>query len=209
MPKPCSGDLRERGLLTCERGQLSRAKIAAMFQVAASTVHRWLETWRTEQRRAAKPHAGGPEPRLDAAALDELEAIVAEANGLSLAEHATKLAARTGLTASGPTVSRALEKLGLRRKEDAAGARAGSGGYRCRPRGLAGRAGQHRSAAADRPRRERGRHPHDPGPCARRTRRAGRGQGAVGIDSGASVMGRWMSIPCRVHKQTFQKDRST
>src|SRR5687767_14780516 len=180
MRKPCSGDPRERLLLTCERGKLSRAKIAAMFQIAASTVYRWLETWRTEQRRAAKPHAGGPEPRLDAAALDELKAIVAEANDLRLAEHATKLSARTGVTASGPTVSRALKKLGLLRKKDAAGARAGSGRYRRRPRGLAGRAGQHRSAAADLPRRERDRHPHDPGLCARRTRRAGGGHGAVG-----------------------------
>jgi transposase len=180
MPKPYSGDLRERVLLTCERGKLSRATIAAMFQIAESTVYRWLETWRTEQRRAAKPHAGGPEPRLDAAALDELKAIVAEANDLSLAEHATKLSARTGVTASGPTVSRALKKLGLLRKKDPAGAGAGSGRYRRRPRGLAGRAGRHRSAAADLPRRERDRHPHDPGLCARRTRRAGRGQGAVG-----------------------------
>ena len=31
-----SADLRERVLLTCERGRLSRAKIAALFQVADS-----------------------------------------------------------------------------------------------------------------------------------------------------------------------------
>ena len=152
MPKPCSGDLRERVRLTCERGKLSRATIAAMFQIAESTVYRWLETWRTEQRRAAKPHAGGPEPRLDAAALDELKAIVAEANDLSLAEYATRLQERTGVTASGPTVSRALKKLGLPRKKDPAGAGAGPARYRRRPRGLAGRAGQPRAATAGVPR---------------------------------------------------------
>jgi hypothetical protein len=42
---------------------------------------------------------------------------VAEANDLSLAEYATKLQERAGVTASGPTVSRALKKLGLRRKK--------------------------------------------------------------------------------------------
>src|SRR5687768_18452093 len=75
-----SADLRERVLLVCERGRLSRAKVATLFQVAESTVYRWLQAWRTEGRREAKPHAGGPAPRLDQAALDKLQAIVAEAN---------------------------------------------------------------------------------------------------------------------------------
>ena len=79
-----SADLRERALLACERGQLSRAKIAALFRLGESTLDRWLETWRAEGRRAAKPHAGGTEPRLDATALEALQAIVAEANDLTL-----------------------------------------------------------------------------------------------------------------------------
>ena len=152
MPEPYSGDLRERVLSACERGRLSRAEIAAVFQVAESTVYRWLQTWRREERREAKPHAGGPAPRLDAAALKELEAIVAEANDLSLAEYAAKLLERAGVPARGPTVCRALQKLGLRRKKDPARARAGSGRYRCRPRHLAGRVGPGRPAAADLPR---------------------------------------------------------
>jgi transposase len=149
MPEPYSDDLRERVLLTCERGRLSRAKIAEVFQVAESTIYRWLQTWRREGRREAKPHAGGPAPRLDAAALEKLEAIVAEANDLSLAEYAAKLLERAGVTASGPTVCRALKKLGLPRKKDASGDRTGPARYRRHPRGLAGRVGQHRSAAAD------------------------------------------------------------
>ena len=152
MPKPYSSDLRERALQACARGKLSRAKIAALFQVAESTLYRWLETWRSEGRREAKPHGGGPEPRLDAAALDELKAIVAEVNDLSLAEYATKLQERTGVSASGPTVSRALQKLGLPRKKDPTGAGAGPARDRRRPHGLAGRAGRHRPAAADLPR---------------------------------------------------------
>jgi transposase len=151
MPEPCSGDLRERVLPACERGRLSRAKIAAVFQVAESTAYRWLQTWRREERREAKPHAGGPAPRLDAAALKELEAIVAEASDLSLAEYAAKLLERAGVAASGPTVCRALGKLGLPRKKDAAGDRAGPARHRRRPRGLAGRVGHPRPAAAGLP----------------------------------------------------------
>jgi transposase len=88
-----------------------------MFQVGESTIYRWMQAWRAEARREPKPHAGGPAPRLDAAALAKLRAIVTEANDLSLAEYATKLAARTGVTASGPTICRALRKLELPRKK--------------------------------------------------------------------------------------------
>ena len=62
----------ERVLLLGARGRLSRARIAALFQVAESTVYRWLQTWRCEGRREPKPHAGGPAPRLDEAALPKL-----------------------------------------------------------------------------------------------------------------------------------------
>ena len=151
MPEPYSGDFCERVLWACERGRLSRAKIAAVFQVAESTLYRWLQTWRAEGRCEAKPHAGGPAPRLDQAARETLAAIVAEANDLSLAEYAAKLLERAGVTASGPTVCRALQKLGLRRKKDAAGGRAGPARYRRGSDGLAGRTGQHRAAAADLP----------------------------------------------------------
>ena len=72
MPGAYSADLRKRVPLACERGRLSRAKLAALFQVGASTVDRWLPTWRREGRREAKPHAGGPAPRLDKAALEKL-----------------------------------------------------------------------------------------------------------------------------------------
>jgi transposase len=96
MPGAHSADLRERVLLLGARGRLSRARIAALFQVAESTVYRWLQTWRREGRREPKPHAGGPAPRLDEAALQKLAAIVAEANDLSLDEYAQRLRERAG-----------------------------------------------------------------------------------------------------------------
>lgn len=141
MPGAYSGDLRQRVLLACEQGQLSRAKIARVFQVAASTVYRWLQTWRREGRGEAKPHAGGPAPRLDKAALETLAAIVAEANDLSLAEYAARLSERTEVTASGSTVCRALQKLGLPRKKRRRGQPSRTGPISSRPGRLGGPSG--------------------------------------------------------------------
>lgn len=142
MPGAYSADLRDRVLLVCERGTLSRSKIATLFQIGETTLYRWLQAWRTDGRREAKAHAGGPAPRLDATALDKLRGMVAESNDLTLAEYAAKLADHLGVQVSGSTVCRALHKLGLPRKKDAAGARAGP--TRCRrvTSGLVRRVGQ-------------------------------------------------------------------
>ena len=151
MPGAYSADLRERVLLVCERGELTRAKIAALFQVGETTVYRWLQEWRAEGRREAKPHAGGSAPQLDATALGKLKDLVAESNDLTLAEYAAKLAERAEVQVSGSTVCRALQKLGLPRKKDTAGARAGATRYRRGSGELVGRVGQDRSAAPGRP----------------------------------------------------------
>ena len=138
MPGAYSADLRERVLRACERGGPGRAEVAAMFAVGETTVYRWLQAWRAEGRREARPHAGGPAPRPDAAALDELKGVVAESNDLTLAEYAARLADRAGVRVSGSTVCRALRRLGLPRQKDAAGA--GAGSARCRQARTAWRA---------------------------------------------------------------------
>ena len=152
MARPYTADLRERVLLACERGGLSRAAIAALFGVGESTLCRWRQTWRMESRRAAKPHAGGPAPRLDAAALDRLRELVAERNDRTLAEYAAGLLERAKVKASGATVCRALRKLGLPRKKGAA--RRGAGPARSRPGAseLASRAGRRGATAPRLPR---------------------------------------------------------
>src|SRR4051812_10899178 len=88
MPRPYSADLRRRVLRACERGRLSRARIAAMFGVGATTLFRWQQQARDEGRREAKPPRGGPAPRLDDAALAAQRGLVAETNALTLAEYA-------------------------------------------------------------------------------------------------------------------------
>ncbi len=153
MARAYTAELRERVLLACERGGLSRAPIAVLlFGVGESTLHRWRQAWRTEGRREAKPHAGGATPRLGKAALDKLGELVAESNDQTLAEYAAGLFERAGVKASGPTVCRALKKLGLPRKKGAARRGAGPVGYRGGASRLAGRAGQGRAAAPRLPR---------------------------------------------------------
>jgi transposase len=148
MARPYAADLRGRVLLACERGGLSRARVAALFGVGESTLYRWRRAWRTEGRREPRPHAGGPAPRLDEAALDRLKELVAESSDRTLAEYAAGLRERAGVEASGPTVCRALRKLGLTRKKGAAGRRAGPAGPRRGAGRVAGRAGAGRPAAA-------------------------------------------------------------
>jgi len=141
MARPYAADLRDRVLLACERGGLSRSRVAELFGVGESTLYRWRQAWRAEGRREAKPPAGGPAPRLDEAALGRLEELVVESNDRTLAEYAASLRERAGVEASGPTVCRALKKLALTRKKDAARRRAGPTRAGRGPGGVAGRAG--------------------------------------------------------------------
>lgn len=60
MPAPYSTDLRNRVLAACEDPSLTRAEVARRFQVSELTVCNWLQQWREEGRRPAKPHNGGP-----------------------------------------------------------------------------------------------------------------------------------------------------
>ena len=118
-----------------------------------------------------------PAPRLDAAALAVLRALEAEANALTLAEYAERLAERTGVRVSGATVCRALRRPvgsadisprdrakpdGLVRKKPPRG---GAGPARAHRRagGMARRAGPGRPRPSGLPRRERDRHPDNPG----------------------------------------------
>ena len=127
MPRPYSADLRERALLACEEGRLSRAAIAAQFRVGATTLYRWLQVWRAEGRREAKPHAGGVPPRLDSGALEKLRALVAAKNDATLAEYAARLAEQAAVKVSAPTLCRVLQKLRLNRKKKPSGPRSRTG----------------------------------------------------------------------------------
>jgi transposase len=117
MPRPYSADLRERVLAASERQEGTQGAIARRFGVCEATVENWLRHARREGRRAPKPAAGGPRPRLDSGALAALRALVVEDNAATLAEYADRLAVRTGVRVSSPVLCRALQRLGLPRKK--------------------------------------------------------------------------------------------
>ena len=121
MPRAYSADLRERVLAAWERREGTQAAIARRFSVCEATVENWLRQARQEGRRAPKPHAGGPLPRLTADTLAVLRALVLEENAATLAEYADRLAARTGVRVSPPVLCRALQRLGLPRKKRRSG----------------------------------------------------------------------------------------
>ena len=141
MPRAYSADLRERVVTDCEAG-LGRAAAARRYRVGERTVYRWLAEARHDGRRAAKPHAGGPRPRVEGTAevLHEL-ATGPTTRDATLAEQAEAYRARTGRRLSPATLCRAFQRLRLTRKKDSARRRAG-------PRGDPGRAGGVRRTGA-------------------------------------------------------------
>src|SRR4051812_9908407 len=118
MARPYTAVLRERVPLACERGGPSRASVAALFGVGEGTLCRWCRSGGPGAPREAKPHAGGPAPRLDEAGLGALEGLVIEVDGRTLAEYAAGPRERVGVAASAPAVCRALGKLGCAAKEE-------------------------------------------------------------------------------------------
>lgn len=129
MAESYSDDLRERVLLACEHKEGSRAEIARRFRIGESTVYRWLRVARTEGRRQAKPHAGGPSPKLDTDKLQRLQEIVLENNDQTLAAYGEQLAAHTGCRVGTASLCRALQKLNMTRKKDVACERTGARGH--------------------------------------------------------------------------------
>jgi transposase len=116
MPKPYSTDLRERVLLACEAGA-APTQVAIRFRVGPSTVYLWRKQAREEGRREAKPHAGGPAPKVDEAGRDALRELVDEDNHATLAEYVERLAARTGQRISLALMCQLLQRLDRPRKK--------------------------------------------------------------------------------------------
>ncbi len=106
-----STDLRERVLAAMEAGE-TPAAAARRFAVGRSTAYRWAQAARDEGRRAAKPMAGGPAPRITGEAEAALLRLAGGTNHLSLAEMAAWLAETAGVRVRPATVHRALRRAG-------------------------------------------------------------------------------------------------
>jgi transposase len=121
MPRPYSADLRERALAACERREGSRAAIARRFVVGVSTLRDWLRQAREDGRRAARPARGGGPLLGGDGPRAALERVLAERSDATLAELADGLEARVGRRWSASALSRALARLGWRRKKGRSG----------------------------------------------------------------------------------------
>ena len=126
MPRPYSADLRGCALRACARGDGPRRRIARRFGVAESTLYGWLKQEREEDRRRAKPHAGGRSRVIDAGGEAVLRDLVAADNDATLAEYAAAFTARAGRAVSGPMVCKALKRLRLARKKRPCGPASGT-----------------------------------------------------------------------------------
>jgi transposase len=115
--KAYSLDLRQRVLAAALRGDRTIPEVAALFGVSTAFVNKMLRLHRTGQDIAPRPHGGGHTPRLQRRHHKLLRAAVARRNDATLRELREHLAARSRVTVSDATVSRALKALGLSRKK--------------------------------------------------------------------------------------------
>jgi transposase len=115
MPQPYSVDLRAR--VVAAAASQTQAGVAARFAVSESTVYKWCRRAREAGTVAPKPHTGGGHPRVDAAGAERLGAWLREQNDRTLVELQALYAAAFGVRPSRSALSRAVLRLGLRRKK--------------------------------------------------------------------------------------------
>ena len=114
MPGAYSMDLRKRVIAACEAGELTRAQVAAQFQVGEATLYEWLRRLRATGSLAPTPHGGGTASGLER---DVLRELVEQHSDATLEEYAQLYEARGGRRYSVSLLSRALKELKLSRKE--------------------------------------------------------------------------------------------
>ena len=105
--KPYSQDLRERVVRACDEGRGSRQQIADLFGVSTAWIRRILQRRRETGSFAARPHAGGPPPKMTPQRCDRLLVLVTEQPDATLAQLRDRLGAAVHLS----TVARALVRL--------------------------------------------------------------------------------------------------
>jgi transposase len=111
--RPYSDDLRERIVRVIDGGEYSLRQIAHLFCVSLSFLVRLLQHRRATGSIQPKPHAGGPTPRLDAAAQQRLLDLVRQQPDATLAE----LRDRLGIACSLMTIARVLRRHRITRKK--------------------------------------------------------------------------------------------
>ena len=122
--KAYSEDLRSR-IIAAVDGGMARSEAARVFGVGRATVKRYLALRRETGALAPRPRRGPP-PIKAAGLADALPPRLATAPDATLAEHCVWYEAAAGVRVSGPTMSRAITRLGWTRKKSRCGRASGT-----------------------------------------------------------------------------------
>ena len=109
-------ELRERVVAAVEQGEHTQAEIAHLFQVSVTFIKKMLR-WQRAGQDLTPRQGGGPALLLQAPELAWLSAEVSTCPDTTLSELQTALAEKRDVTASLPTLCRALQELNLPRKK--------------------------------------------------------------------------------------------
>ncbi|GAC1481931.1 MAG: IS630-like element ISRm10-1 family transposase [Chamaesiphon sp.] len=115
--KPYSTDFRTKIVETQQKTNQSIQQIAIRFQVSYSFVSRLLKRYKATASVEPKSHGGGKQPKLNFHQIDTLSQLVEEDNDATLQQLSTRLAEKTGIKVSTPTICRLLQRLELTRKK--------------------------------------------------------------------------------------------
>src|SRR6478672_13884052 len=111
MARSYSQDLRDRVIEATESGTSAR-KVAARFEVAASTAIKWLERLRDSGERSARRQGRRPGSKLDAHR-DFLLAVIEATPDATIEELQRRLVEAKGVRASTGTIWTFLDRCGL------------------------------------------------------------------------------------------------
>ena len=115
--KAYSLDFRQKIVDTYFKESTSQRKVAKRFGVALSFVEKLFKQLRETGKLAPKPHGGGQKPKLNAAQLSLVVALVETDNDATLEELCQQLQEKTTITISRSTMGRILQQLGLTRQK--------------------------------------------------------------------------------------------
>jgi transposase len=118
-------DLRSRIVDAYESGEGSIREVADWFSVSPGTVQSYLKLKRETGRLDPRPVSGGVAPLIDDDDLQKVQQLVEEQPDATTEELAHEFAGKHSIAVSRPTMGRALQRVGITRKKNAACGRAG------------------------------------------------------------------------------------
>jgi len=128
--EPYGLDLRARIVEAHKNREGSVRELAERFAVAPNTVQNYLTLYRTTGSVAPRPHGGGVPPKIDERSLEQVGMLVEKMSDATVNELADEFSRRHHIAVGRSTMDRALGRLNVTRKKNAACDRAGHGEVR-------------------------------------------------------------------------------